>query len=114
MSVKLSTSSIANHSAVNSPLLSRELQVVLATYAVVCGSLEIERVAQEIAYEQTVEVSPSLISSKKILEEIVGKVEAIEPAPRGRSPISSASPMRRISREDNCLNFSIWSTATFR
>lgn len=96
MSVKLSTSSIANHSTVNSPLLSRESQVVLATYAVVCSSLEIERVAQEIAYEQTVEVSPELISSKKILEEIVGKVEAIEPAPRGRE-----SYLVRIAYEKN-------------
>jgi len=58
--------------------------VVLATYAVTCSPLEVEKVAQEIAYEQTVEVSPELISSQMILEEIVGRIDSIEHVPGSR------------------------------
>lgn len=88
MSVKLSTTSIASPGAADQSASSRESQVVLATYAVTCSSFEVEKLAQEIAYEQTVEVSPELISSRAILEEIVGRIESIEPIPGMRESYS--------------------------
>lgn len=88
MSVKLSTTSIASPGAADRTASSRESQVVLATYAVTCSSFEVEKVAQEIAYEQTVEVSPELVTSRVILEEIVGRIESIEPVPGMRESYS--------------------------
>jgi len=54
------------------------LQGIVATYTVTCSPGEVDRVAQDIAYEQTVEVSPELVTSQTILDEIVGKVDSVE------------------------------------
>jgi ribulose-bisphosphate carboxylase large chain len=52
---------------------------IAAVYRVSCAPADIEALSQDIAYEQTVEVPPALINSAMILEQIVGRVEAIEP-----------------------------------
>lgn len=52
---------------------------LIATYRVTCAPEEVERVGQEIAFEQTVEVPPSLVTSQEILEGIVGSIESIDP-----------------------------------
>ncbi len=53
---------------------------IIADYIVRAGGAEIERIAREIAFEQTVEVPETLITSDTILENIVGQVVNIQPA----------------------------------
>ena len=46
---------------------------------ITCPSSEIEKQSSDITLEQTVEVPATLVHSSDILENVVGKVESIEP-----------------------------------
>jgi len=54
---------------------------VFAVYRVGCSADEIQAVSRDIALEQTVEVPESLVRSSPLFEEIVGRVEQIQPVP---------------------------------
>ena len=86
MSVNLSTTSSVTPSPDDQTRSPRDAGVIFATYSVGCDSFEVEKIAREIAYEQTVEVSPDLVTSRVILDEIVGRIDSIEPeaGDRGR------------------------------
>lgn len=59
------------------------MEFIRATYRLTCEAAEVEKIARDIAVEQTVEVPESLITSERIREEIVGRVEAIQPSGDG-------------------------------
>jgi len=50
-----------------------------AVYHITCPAETIESVSRDLTFEQTVEVPPALVTSKRILDEVVGRVEFIEP-----------------------------------
>lgn len=55
------------------------MPIITATYEVTCPPDAIERVARELAIEQTVEVPEELLADPEIQERIVGKVATIQP-----------------------------------
>ncbi len=55
-----------------------EMGKITAEYIVSAGRTEIDRVAREIAFEQTVEVPETLVTSEAILRDVVGQVVAIQ------------------------------------
>ncbi|MFO1019385.1 MAG: RuBisCO large subunit C-terminal-like domain-containing protein [Planctomycetales bacterium] len=62
-----------------------DVTAIYATYQLTCSADEVEGLGKEIAFEQTVEVSPHLVASQTILEEVVGRVENVEPHPNRSS-----------------------------
>jgi ribulose-bisphosphate carboxylase large chain len=48
-------------------------------YRIGCAADEVDAVCRDIVYEQTVELPPHLVTSPEILENVVGRVLAIEP-----------------------------------
>ncbi len=67
---------------------------VLAVYEVEAGPRDPEELARAIAVEQTVEIPEALIPPGRIRDEIVGRVESIEPAPDG-SALAAPDPAAR-------------------
>lgn len=63
--------------------------LIRAIYRIDGGAAEAERTAHAIAYEQTVELPEAQVRERRILEDIVGRVEAVEAAP-GRTGASRA------------------------
>ncbi len=57
--------------------------LIHATYRIRALPDEAERIARFIAYEQTVELPPAQVSDPRILDEIVGRVQSLEPAEPG-------------------------------
>ncbi len=59
------------------------MNAITAVYRLTCDYGEVERLSRDIAVEQTVEVPESLILNRQVVEDIVGRVETIEPATDG-------------------------------
>lgn len=57
------------------------MELITVVYRLGCSAAEIESVSRDVAYEQTVELPPHLITSAHILENVVGRVRSIEPEP---------------------------------
>ncbi|MDX1968878.1 MAG: RuBisCO large subunit C-terminal-like domain-containing protein [Planctomycetaceae bacterium] len=54
-----------------------EMEFVTATYRLGCTSAEADSVARQIALEQTVEIPEELLDSKRIRDDIVGRVRTV-------------------------------------
>ena len=65
-------------SGVRPAALSRN-SLVTAVYRVRCAPEQVESLGRDIALEQTVEVPESLISAIPLMEQVVGRVQSIEP-----------------------------------
>lgn len=74
-----SSSTIAAEAAAAATTPRPRFQQIHAVYRVTCAESAVAAFGREIAYEQTVEVPESLVTKASILEEIVGRVESIEP-----------------------------------
>lgn len=59
-------------------IISYPIKNISVIYHITANSDEIEKISRDIALEQTVEVPDQLVTSPKIREEIVGKVESIQ------------------------------------
>ena len=72
---------------------------ILATYDVRSTPEEVAGLARRIAYEQTVELPPALVTDPVVCERVLGRVEAIsslEPAGGGHPPPGPAGASHRV------------------
>jgi ribulose-bisphosphate carboxylase large chain len=57
------------------------MDALTCVYRIGCAASEVEALSRDVAFEQTVELPPALVRSARILQDVVGQVRSIEPAP---------------------------------
>jgi len=86
--------------------------MIHTTYHVTAEAGQIERIAHEIALEQTVEVPEALITDPRIREQVVGRVMYIRPLPEVPDRFVVGSITTPTLRPASFRNCSICFTAT--